>query len=185
MLSFINIMGKKNPFDEDDGEEGSENGKKKVEISGFIGWQDVLVILVIIGAVFGGYKYYQHTKLESSELFARCALLYDGGDLLAAKACYDSTWDLSYVPNDLDSLRVIRLGAIQDLQNAQEYILEDVRSALQNADTAKALSAMRDFKKPVILSEDDASEWGTFEAALADRLLEKSSAETKDSTAAK
>lgn len=69
MLSFINIMGKKNPLDEDD-EEGSENGKKKVEISGFIGWQDALVLLVIIGAIVGGYKYYQHTKRESAELFA-------------------------------------------------------------------------------------------------------------------
>lgn len=185
MLSFINIMGKKNPLDEDDGEEGSENGKKKVEISGFIGWQDALVILLIIGAIVGGYKYYQYTKQESSELFARCALLYDGGDLLAAKACYDSTWDLSYVPNDMDSLRVIRLGAIQDLQNTQEYILEDVRAALQNADTAKALSAMWEFKKPVLLSSEEASEWGTLEAAFADRLSKDAPAEAMDSTAAK
>ncbi len=184
MLSFINIMGKKNPLDEDDGEEGSENSKKKVEISGFIGWQDALVILLIIGAIIGGYKYYQYTKRESSESFARCALLYDGGDLLAAKACYDSTWDLSYVPNDLDSLRVIRLGAIQDLQNSQEYILEDVRAALQIADTARAFSAMREFKKPVLLSEEEAAEWGTLESAFADRLSKDVPAKA-DSTAAK
>lgn len=184
MLSFINIMGKKNPLDEDDGEEGSENGKKKVEISGFIGWQDALVILLIVGAIIGGYKYYQYTKRESSELFARCALLYEGGDLLSAKACYDSTWGLSYVPNELDSLRVIRLGAIEDLQNTQEYILEDVRSALQNADTAKALSAMRKFEKPVLLSAEEAAEWESLETAFADR-LSKGVPEKTDSTAAK
>ncbi len=183
MLSFINIMGKKNPLDEDD-EEGSENGKKKVEISGFIGWQDALVLLVIIGAIVGGYKYYQHTKQESAELFARCALLYDGGDLLAAKTCYDSTWNLSYVPNDMDSLRVIRLGAIQDLQSTQEYILEDVRASLREADTAKALSAMRNFRKPLLLSAEDATEWNALETAFAARLSEKVPAEAKDSTAA-
>ncbi len=183
MLSFINIMGKKNPLDEDD-EEGSENGKKKVEISGFIGWQDALVLLVIIGAIVGGYKYYQHTKRESAELFARCALLYDGGDLLAAKTCYDSTWNLSYVPNDMDSLRVIRLGAIQDLQSTQEYILEDVRASLREADTAKALSAMRKFRKPLLLSAEDATEWNALETAFAERLSEEVPAKSTDSTSA-
>lgn len=181
MLSFINIMGKKNPLDEDDGEEGSENGKKKVEVSGFIGWQDAVVLLLIAGAIFGGYKYYQYTKRESSEFFARCALLYDGGDLLSAEACYDSTWNLSYVPNEMDSLRVIRLGAIQDLRNTQEYVLEDARTALRNGDTAKALSVMGTFKKPSLLLDEAAGEWSSLESAFADRIGKASS----DSTEAK
>lgn len=181
MLSFINIMGKKNPLDEDDGEEGSENGKKKVEVSGFIGWQDAVVLLAIAGAIFGGYKYYQYTKRESSEFFARCALLYDGGDLLAAEACYDSTWNLSYAPNEMDSLRVVRLGSIQDLRNSQEYVLEDAKTALRNGDTTKAVSVMGTFKKPSLLLDGAAEEWSALESAFADKIGKTPS----DSTEAK
>ncbi len=172
MLSFINIMGKKNP-DEEDEEEGSENGKKKVEVTGIIGWQDALILVVIALGIFGGYKYYQYTKEQSSELFARCALLYDGGDLLSAKACYDSTWELSYTPNEMDSLRVIRLGLIDEMKSAQEFVLEDARNALAASDTAKALSVMRTFNGPVLLSGEDARAWDSLRTAFAGELLVK------------
>ena len=75
------------PEDEESTEEGGE-GKKKVKVKGFMSWSDALVLLVIIGGIIGGYKYYQYTKKESAETFARCALLFDGGDFVAAKDGY-------------------------------------------------------------------------------------------------
>ena len=181
MLSFINIMGGKNPLDDPDDEESTEGeGKKKVEVKGFMSWSDALVLLVIIGGVIGGYKYYQYTKKESAETFARCALLYDGGDFSAAKDCYEATWELSYAPAEMDSIRVVRLGAIEDMKNAQEYVLETVKASLQKNDSAAAVSAMKSFQGPVLLNKDDASEWNALQSAFADKLIE-----SKDSTAAK
>lgn len=181
MLSFINIMGGKNPLDDPEDEESTEGeGKKKVEVKGFMSWSDAIVLLVIIGGIIGGYKYYQYTKKESTETFARCALLFDGGDFIAAKDCYEGTWELSYAPAEMDSIRVVRLGAIEDMKNAQEYVLEDVRTALQKNDSAAAVSAMKKFQGPVLLNENDAAEWSALQNAFADKLNE-----SKDSTAAK
>ena len=180
MLSFINIMGGKNPLDDPDDEESTEEGgegKKKVEVKGFMSWSDALVLLVIIGGIIGGYKYYQYTKKESAETFARCALLFDGGDFAAAKDCYEGTWELSYAPADMDSLRVVRLGAIEDMKNSQEYVLENVRAALQKNDSAAAVATMKKFQGPVLLDEDDAAEWNAFQTSFADKI-----SESKDST---
>ena len=74
MLSFQNIMGGKNPLDDPEDDENPDGGKKP-EPTQIVSWQDALVILVIIAAIVGGYQYYQYTKRESEEIFARCALL--------------------------------------------------------------------------------------------------------------
>ena len=44
MLSFINIMGGKNPLDDPEDEESTEGGegKKKVEVKGFMSWSNAL-----------------------------------------------------------------------------------------------------------------------------------------------
>lgn len=157
MLSFQNIMGGKNPLDDPEDEE--TEGKKKPEVKGFISWQDALVILVIIGAIVGGYQYYQYAKRTSAEIFARCALQYDGGDFVSAKACYDSTWDLSYAPAEMDSLRVVRLGAIEDMKVAQEFVLETVSAALQSGDSATAIAEAQKFTDPILLDESDTKKW--------------------------
>lgn len=183
MLSFINLMGGKNPLnDPEDEEEGAE---KKPTVTKIIGWQDALVIVVIIAAVFGGYKYYQYTKQESADMFARCALLFDGGDFAAARDCYDSTWNLSYAPTDMDSLRVSRLGVIQDMQSAQEYVIEEALEALSKNDTAGAIASMSRFRGPVLLSEDLAQEWKSLQDRFADRLSAPADSTAPDSALAK
>ena len=187
MLSFINIMGGKNPLDDPEDEESTEGGegKKKVEVKGFMSWSDALVLLLIIGGIIGGYKYYQYTKKKSAETFARCALLFDGGDFAVAKDCYESTWGLSYAPADLDSIRVVRLGAIEDMKVSQEYVLETTRTALQGNDTVAAIKAMKSFQGPILLNEDDAEEWKSLQTAFASAMQDSVANTVKDSTAAK
>ncbi|MCK9181722.1 MAG: hypothetical protein M0P13_02415 [Fibrobacteraceae bacterium] len=160
MISFMNMMGGKNPLDdpEDDSEEGSGN-KKKTTVSNFIGWQDALVLIVIAILIIGGYKYYQYTKQKSAEMFTRCAVLFDAEDYPSAKACYDSTWDLNYATPAFDSLRVLRLGFIEDMQNTQEDVFESVKRALVSHDTVAAVKAMQKFSGPVLLEKDDAEIW--------------------------
>ena len=166
MLSFQNIMGGKNPLDDPEDDENPDGGKKP-EPTQIVSWQDALVILVIIAAIVGGYQYYQYTKRESEEIFARCALLYDGGDLVAARDCYESTWDLSYAPADKDSLRVVRLGEIEDIKVAQEFVLETVQAALSAGDSAKAIEEAQKMTSPLLLSEEDAGLWKEISGSLA------------------
>lgn len=181
MLSFINLMGGKNPLNDPEDEE--EGGEKKPTVTKIIGWQDALVIIIIIAAIFGGYKYYQHTKQESADMLARCALLFDGGAFAAARDCYDSTWNLSYTPTEMDSLRVSRLGVIQDMQSAQEFALETAMDALIKDDTAAVIAAMRTFKGPILLNEESTLEWNALLDKFADKLAAADSTVT-DSTAA-
>lgn len=179
MISFMNMMGGKNPLDdpEDDSEDGSGN-KKKTTVSNFIGWQDAAVLIAIAVLVIGGYKYYQYTKQKSAEMFTRCAVLFDAEDYPSAKACYDSTWDLNYATPAFDSLRVIRLGFIEDMQNAQEDVLESVKRALVSGDTVAAVKAMQNFSGPVLLDKDDADVWNEWKKTFAGTAPVDSSAKT-------
>lgn len=178
MLTFIDLMGKKKNDEDPDEEESSGREKKKLEVS--VGWQDILVLVVIACAIFGAYQYYQYTKRESEEMFARCALLYDSADYASALACYDSTMDLSYVPVEMDSLRGLRIGEISDMQSAQMFVLEDVRKALGAGDTAVAVDAMKSFSGPVLLEGADAAEWDSLRSVFSERLK---SAEPESSAA--
>ncbi len=168
MLTFIDLMGKKKNDEDPEEEESSGREKKKLEVS--VGWQDILILVVIACAIFGAYKYYQYTKRESEETFARCALLYDSADYASALACYDSTMELGYVSVEMDSLRGLRIGEISDMLSAQMFVLEDVRKALGAGDTAVAADAMKSFSGPLLLEGADAAEWESLRSLFAERL---------------
>lgn len=188
MLTFIDLMGKKKNDDEPDSEENSGNEKQKVNVS--VGWQDILVLALIALAIVGGYQYYQHTKRESAEMFARCALLYDGADYAAALACYDSTMELSYIPVEMDSLRGVRISAISDMLSAQQFALEDAQKALTAFDTVAAVAALRSYRGPALLTGSDAEEWNALQSTFADSLIQAKQekadpANAQDSTGSK
>ncbi len=170
MISFMN-MGKNRPNeepDDDDEEEGSVAGEKKPVpvVRSFMSWQDALVLLVIGALVFGGYKYYQYSKQHSAKTFAKCATLFDAKKWVAAEACYDSTWKLSYVPPSLDSLRSLRIGAIQDLRNIQLDIFEAAEAYWNDADSVKAIAEMSKLVPPCLLQGERLTTWKQWELVV-------------------
>ena len=164
MLSFLNG---KSPFDEAEEKlEAGEtvNGKPKMPTGPVMGWQDGVFLLVIIGLIVGGYQYYQHSKKESAETFARCNALYDAAaeapeKYLEAEACYDSTMELSFSSDTMDVMREERLGKIADMRIIQKDLLDDAKDALSAKDTAKGVEIVRNYAGPALLTGYDKSEW--------------------------
>ncbi len=166
MFSFLNG---KSPFDEAEEKlEAGEtvNGRPKMPTGPVMGWQDGLFLLVVIGLIVGGYQYYQHSKTESAETFARCNALFDAAaetpeKYLEAEACFDSTWDLGFVSDTMEVLRQNRMGEILDKRNAQKDLLEDAKYALSLKDTAKAVSTIKSYAGPALLLGYDKNDWDT------------------------
>ena len=52
-----------------------------------------------------------------------------------AEACYNETWDLSFVSDSMEILRQNRLGAIEDLRNHQKDLYADAMGAMAARDT--------------------------------------------------
>ena len=164
MFSFLNG---KSPFDEAEEKlEAGEtvNGRPKMPSGPVMGWQDGLFLLVIIGLIVGGYQYYQHSKTESTETFARCNALFDEAatnpeKYLDAEACFDSTWDLGFVSDTMEVLRQNRMGEILDKRNAQKDMLEDAKDALSQKDTAKAVEIVRGYQGAMFLRNYDKEDW--------------------------
>jgi hypothetical protein len=164
MFSFLNG---KSPFDEAEEKlEAGEtvNGRPKMPSGPIMGWQDGLFLLVIIGLIVGGYQYYQHSKTESAETFARCNALFDEAatnpeKYLDAEACFDSTWDLGFVSDTMEVLRQNRMGEILDKRNAQKDVLEDAKDALSQKDTAKAVEIVRGYQGAMFLRNYDKEDW--------------------------
>ena len=145
MFSFLNG---KSPFDgaEEKLEAGETvNGRPKLPQAPIMGWQDGVFLLVLVGLIVGGYYYYQHTKQVSAETFAKCDALYVAAETDAAKyveseACYNETWELSFVSDSMEILRQNRLGAIEDLRNHQKDLYADAMG-------------------PMLLNKGDAKDW--------------------------
>lgn len=164
MFSFLNG---KSPFDEAEEKlEAGEtvNGRPKMPSGPVMGWQDGLFLLVVIGLIVGGYQYYQHSKTESAETFARCNTLFDEAatnpeKYLDAEACFDSTWDLGFVSDTMEVLRQNRMGEILDKRNAQKDVLEDAKDALSQKDTAKAVEIIRGYQGAMFLRNYDKEDW--------------------------
>ena len=164
MVSFLNG---KSPFDEAEEKlEAGEtiNGRPKMSTGPVMGWQDGVFLLVIIGLIVGGYQYYQYAKNSSAETFAKCDALYvaaasDPAKFVEVEACYDSTWDLGFVSDSMEVLRQNRQGQIADMRNAQKDILEDAKILLEDGDTAKAVSTLKNYSGAFLLRPSDASEW--------------------------
>lgn len=164
MVSFLNG---KSPFDEAEEKlEAGEtvNGRPKMPTGPIMGWQDGVFLLVIVALIVGGYQYYQHAKRTSAETFARCDALYtaaqeDPSQYAVAEACYDSTWDLGFVSDSMEVLRQDRLGAISDMRNAQKDMLQDAKDALEDGDTAKAVSVLQGYTGGMLLRPDDRKKW--------------------------
>ena len=164
MFSFLNG---KSPFDEAEEKlEAGEtvNGRPKLPSAPVMGWQDGVFLLVVIALIVGGYQYYKYTKERSATMFARCDALYvaaatDVAGLPAAEACYDSTWDLGFVSDSMEVLRQNRQGQIADMRNAQKDILEDAKILIEDGDTAKAVSTLKNYAGAFLLRPADAAEW--------------------------
>lgn len=183
MISFMNMMGK-NPLD-DGSEDEEEGGEKKKKPQVIVGWSDAVVLLAIVALVFGGYQYYQYAKRSSADVFARCATLFDAGAYAEAEACYDSTWNLNYVPVAQDSLRAVRIGVVKDLRATQEDIFDSVESCFNAKDTLGAALEMRKLKKPLLLMGDAETTWKSWEKSVAGvKLPADSTAKDTSATAA-
>ena len=171
MVSFLNG---KSPFDEAEEKlEAGEtvNGRPKMPTGPIMGWQDGVFLLVIIALIVGGYQYYQYAKKKSAETFAQCDALYqaaqeDPQKYADVEACYDSTWDLGFVSDSMEVLRQDRLGAITDMRSAQKDMLQDAKDALEDGDTAKAVSVVTGYTGAMFLARDDKKKWESI-AALA------------------
>ena len=177
MLSFLNG---KSPFDEAEEKlEAGEtvNGRPKMPSGGpVMGWQDGVFLLVIVGLIVGGYQYYQYTKRQSAETFARCNAIYEAAaeapeKYLEAEACYDSTMDLSFTNDTMDVIREERLGKIEDMRIFQKDVLEEAKYALSLKDTAKAVESIKAYAGPALLLGYDKNDWDAIakiEIAVAD-----------------
>ena len=85
---------------------------------------------------------------------------------LEAETCYESTWDLGFVSDSMEVLRQDRLGAITDMRSAQKDMLQDAKDALEDGDTAKAVSVVTGYTGAMFLARDDKKKWESI-AALA------------------
>ncbi len=151
MLSFL----KNRPNDED--EEQETSGSKPP--ARFMSWQDALVLLVIAGLVFGVYTYFKSSKNSSTELFEKCEAFYAAEDWSAMEDCYESTWELGYITDELDSIRQARLGIVKDLRSAQEDLLEVILEAMDKGDTALARQEIEKMTPPVLLFGERKDDW--------------------------
>ena len=164
MFSFLNG---KSPFDEAEEKlEAGEtvNGRPKLPQAPIMGWQDGVFLLVLVGLIVGGYYYYQHTKQVSADTFAKCDSLYvaaekDAAKYVEAEACYNDTWELSFVSDSMEILRQNRLGAIEDLRNHQKDLYADAMGALAARDSIAAYNIVNEYKGPMLLNRGDAKDW--------------------------
>lgn len=165
-MSFSFLNGK-SPFDEAEEKlEAGEtvNGRPKLPQAPVMGWQDGVTLLVIIAAIVGGYQYYQYSKRNSADVFARCGEIYEAAEtapakLLEAEACYDSTWNLGFVSDSMEVLRQDRLGTITDKRAAQKDMLDDAKDALDQGDTAKAVGIVTGYSGAMLLHKGEQKEW--------------------------
>ena len=166
MFSFLNG---KSPFDEAEEKlEAGEtvNGRPKLPQAPIMGWQDGVFLLVLVGLIVGGYYYYQHTKQVSADTFAKCDALYvaaesDAAKYVEAEACYNETWELSFVSDSMEILRQNRLGAIEDLRNHQKDLYADAMGAMAAKDTVAAFNVVNEYKGPMLLNKGDAKDWNS------------------------
>ena len=164
MFSFLNG---KSPFDEAEEKlEAGEtvNGRPKLPQAPIMGWQDGVFLLVLVGLIVGGYYYYQYTKQTSADAFAKCNSLYVAAETDAAKyaeaeACYNETWDLSFVSDSMEILRQDRLGAIEDLRNHQKDLYADAMGAMAARDSVAAYKIVNEYKGPMLLNQGDRKDW--------------------------
>ncbi|MCF0216260.1 MAG: hypothetical protein HUK21_07280 [Fibrobacteraceae bacterium] len=170
-------MNGKSPFDE--AEEKLEQGinphdpKVKLKMQGpIMSWQDGLFLLVLIGLVVGGYYYYQYIKKNGADTFTRCDALYtsaaaDDSFFAKAEACYDSTWELSFVSDSLELLRQERLGYIDSLRTLQKDIFALADASFKANDTAAAFAALKEYKGPnLLVFKSDIEAWNSWMALL-------------------
>lgn len=148
MISFMNFMNKKSPFEEEEEQDQKTKSKEPVH---FMSWQDAVFLLVIIALVVGGYYYFQYTKQQGAKQFAECNALYEANDFIACETCYGKTWDLSYVSDTMELVRQERLGLIADMRTLQMDVFQSVESYLLNGDTSSALEEMNKMTKPLLL----------------------------------
>jgi hypothetical protein len=66
----------------------------------------------------------------------------------------------------MEILRQNRVGAITDMRSAQKDLLQDAGDALEDGDTAKAVSIVTEYKGAMFLIRDDKKKWESI-AALA------------------
>lgn len=171
MFSFLNG---KSPFDEAEEKlEAGENptGKPKLPTP-TMGWQDVVFLIVLVGAVVGGYYYYQYAKESSAKAFENCNAVYasaeaDAAKFVDAEACYNETWDLGFVSDSMEVLRQERLGAIEDMRNHLKDLFEEVEDALADKDSAKAFGIVDGYKGPMLLAKSDREKWESVSKASA------------------
>ena len=164
MFSFLYF---KSPFDEAEEKlEAGEtvNGRPKLPQAPIMGWQDGVFLLVLVGLIVGGYYYYQYTKQVSADMFANCDAMYIAAEQNAAKyaeaeACYNETWDLSFVSDSMEILRQNRLGSIEDMRNHQKDLYADAMGALAARDSIAAYNIVNAYKGPMLLSKGDAKDW--------------------------
>lgn len=191
-MSFSFLSGK-SPFDEAEEKlEAGENpsGKPKLPTPA-MGWQDVVFLIVLVGLVVGGYYYYQYTKKNSAEAFAKCDELYvaaetDPAQLIEAESCYNATWDLGFVSDSMEILRQDRLGAIEDKRNHLKDLFTDVMDAIADKDSAKALEIVNGYKGPMLLPKSDRETWESIaKAGALKAAVEAAAAPSGDSAAAK
>ncbi|MDR1760704.1 MAG: hypothetical protein LBR60_09320 [Fibrobacter sp.] len=154
MLSFL----KNRPNDEDEEQEtsGAPGGKPPAR---FMSWQDALVLLVIAGIIFGVYTYFKSSKNSSTELFEKCEAFYTAEDWDAMEGCYEQTWELGYITDELDSIRQARLGVVKDLRSAQEDLLEVILDAMDKGDTALARQEIEKMTPPILLFGERKDDW--------------------------
>ena len=170
MVSFLNG---KSPFDEAEEKlEAGEtvNGRPKMPTGPIMCWQDGVFLLVVIALIVGGYQYYQYAKRKSAETFASCNSMYElavageAAKYLEAETCYESTWDLGFVSDSMEVLRQDRLGAITDMRSAQKDLLQDAKDALEDGDTAKATTIVKEYNGAMFLTRDDKKHWESIAA---------------------
>lgn len=162
MLTF---MKKDHNFDgEDSAFSKQQDPKEKLSNGKFMSWQDALTLLVIALLVGGGYYYFKTAKENANAIFAKCDSIYASTDLLAAEACYDSTWDLGYVTDTMEVLRQNRTSAIADLRLSQMDLLQSAQDFLKDGDTASAKEEMKKLQGQNLLLGKHLAAWKSIES---------------------
>ncbi len=168
MLTFIK---KDHNFDGEDTQIKREKEKQAEnaapEKMKFMSLSDLLTLLVIAGLIGGGYYYFKTSKENSAAAFAKCDEIFNANQLLAAEACYDSTWDLGYIADSMEIVRQNRTSLIADLRLTQMDLLQSVQDYIKENDLNAAKEEMKKLQGENLLIGKHLEAWKKAEAAVA------------------
>jgi len=87
--------------------------------SKFMGKSDIIFLLVVAALISGFWYYNKTTKEKTYSHYAKCDALFTANNYAEAKECYESSVELGYRIDSLDSVGYHRVERIDSVLGSQ------------------------------------------------------------------